>query len=306
MLVRNYLLIITVSLTSFVYSQGKPNGKGEKKDSNSVNFDAPNMQLDSIITLMNAMNSKVIPYIDTQNGLVNNAHEKAISEYKDTISDLRKDLAASEKELERQKQAKKKSDQDLKKCTDQDLKICKEQNQTNWDNSLKQKNQLEKEIAALAQQSFNIEEAILNSLGERLNITPGVDNAWVSKFNDFKTKRNVLVRANEALSKPYDTKVPQLIIDITTAFASGEQFAELKNSKDELLLLLRDYCKTTKELKSFLERVSKLNEYKVERDKRIQNEIYYYIKYDYFIQIINKNKDDFNHNPVKTVVTNCE
>ena len=67
-----------------------------------------------------------------------------------------------------------------------------------------------------------------------------------------------------------------------------------------------NYCVKTNALKTFLERVNKLNAFPDERDRKIENEIYDYVGYDYLISIIQKNKVDFNHNPIKNTITDCE
>lgn len=273
----------------------KEKEKPEKKDTTNLNLTDLNKKLDSLINLMN---SKVIPYIDAQDSAQNKVLEVEITKINAVNSQSKLDLEAKQKLINQYLEEKKKSDSEIAKLRDQV--------KSNSDVLLKQKEQLRMEIAALQKQSFKIDETILNSLGERLKITPGVEVSWSQTYQDFKVKRSLLSQADELLSKPYDAKVKQLISDIKTGFSSGQQFTELSKEKVEFLLLLDNYCAKSNALKTFLERVNKLNAFPDERDRKIENEIYDYVGYDYLISIIQKNKVDFNHNPIKNTITDCE
>lgn len=282
--------------------KGEPNGKkksvqkgDEKKDTASTDLTALNQKLDSVIHLMNA---KVIPYIDGQNATENKVHEAEITALNEKIKQLNSEVVAKQNQITQQ------VDDNSKK--DRELKELKEQLTKSSDQLLKQKEQLKLEIDALQKQSFKIDETILKSISERLKITPNADPAWLKTYEEFKVKRDLLWQANEFLSKPYDPKIKQLIVDLEAGFAIGQQFAELSKAKTEFLVLLEGYCEKTDELKSFLTRVSKLNELKSERDKKIEFEMYEYVGYDYLISIILKNKSDFSYNPIKNTITDCE
>ena len=268
--------------------------KVNDKDTTTVNVSKLKLQLDS---LLNLMNSKVIPYIDAQNSTQNKVHDAEVSKFNATISQLKSDSESKQKLL----------DQKLAENKNFEAEITKLSNQVKINSEVltKQKEQLRIEIGALQKQSYKIDELILNSIGERLKITPGVEASWLRTFDEFKNKRKLLISAEEALFKPYDEKIVQLKSEITNAFATGEQFNELSKSKAEFLILLDGYCEKTDELKSFLISVSKLNDFKKERDKKIENEIYYYVEYDYLLSIIQKNKSDFTYNPIKNTVINC-
>jgi hypothetical protein len=267
----------------------------EKKDTASTDLTALNLKLDSVIGLMNA---KVIPYIDARNATENKAHEAEITALNEKIKQLNADMIAKQNQITQQLEDKTKKEKEIKELTEQLTKSS--------DQLLKQKEQLKLEIDALQKQSFKIDETILKSIGERLKITPNADPSWLKTYEEFKVKRDLLWQANECLSKPYDPKIKQLILDIEAGFAKGQQFAELSKAKTEFTVLLEGYCEKTDELKSFLTKVSKLNELKPERDKKIEFEMYEYIGYDYLISIILKNKSDFTYNPIKNTITSCE
>jgi len=314
MYLKNYLFILVLGASSYMHAQkndksqaaenlnsetnkekSKNNYKEGNKDTSSLTLSIIDLQLDS---LMKLMNSKVIPYIDAQNAAQNKVHEEEVAQLKVTISELKASEESKQKQINQNKEEKKNSDSEIAKLRDQV--------KSNSDVLLKQKEQLRLEIAALQKQSFKINEAILNSLGERLNNTSDVEASLIKTYQDYKVKRSLLAQADELLSKPYDAKVKQLISDIKTGFSSGQQFTELSKEKVEFLLLLDNYCVKTNALKTFLERVNKLNAFPDERDRKIENEIYDYVGYDYLISIIQKNKVDFNHNPIKNTITDCE
>jgi thiol-disulfide isomerase/thioredoxin len=291
MLLKNYLFILVLGASSLVQAQ-----KNDKKtDTSSVNLSSVNLKVDSLLKLMN---SKVITYIDAQNTAQNKVHEEEVAQLRVAISELKASEELKQKQINLNKEEKKNSDSEIAKLRDQV--------KSNSDVLLKQKEQLRMEIGALQKQSFKINETILNSLGERLNITPGIEASWIQTYQDFKVKRNLLSKADELLSKPYDAQVNQLIGEINSAFSSSQQFAELTKEKAEFIDLLSGYCEKSEEMKSLLNSVSKLNDFKEERDKKINNTMYYYVGYDYLISIIQKNKVDFNHNPIKNTITDCE
>jgi predicted nucleic acid-binding Zn-ribbon protein len=282
--------------------KGEPNGKknsvqkgDEKKDTASTDLTALNLKLDSVIRLMNA---KVIPYIDAQNESENKVHEAEMFSLNEKIGQLNSDLVAKQKQITQQLEDKTKKENEIKELTEQLTKSS--------DQLLKQQEQLKLEIDALQKQSFKIDETILKSIGERLKITPKADPAWLKTYEEFKVKRDLLWQANECLSKPYDPKIKQLIVDLDAGFAKGQQFAELSKAKTEFLVLLKGYCEKTEEMKSLLNLVAKLNDLKDERDKRINNSMYFYVGYDYLISVILKNKSDFTYNPIKNTITSCE
>ena len=291
MLLKNYLFILVLGASSLVQAQ-----KNDKRtDTSSVNLSSVNFKVDSLLKLMN---SKVIPYIDAHNAAQNKEHEEEVAQLRVAISELKASEELKQKQINLNKEEKKNSDSEIAKLRDQV--------KSNSDVLLKQKEQLRMEIGALQKQSFKINETILNSLGERLNITPGIEASWIQTYQDFKVKRNLLSKADELLSKPYDAQVNQLIGQINSAFSSSQQFAELTKEKTEFITLLSGYCEKSEEMKSLLNSVSKLNDFKEERDKKINNTMYYYVGYDYLISIIQKNKVDFNHNPIKNTITDCE
>ena len=291
MLLKNYLFILVLGASSLVQAQ-----KNDKKtDTSSVNLSSVNLKVDSLLKLMN---SKVITYIDAQNTAQNKVHEEEVAQLRVAISELKASEELNQKQINLNKEEKKNSDSEIAKLRDQV--------KSNSDVLLKQKEQLRMEIGALQKQSFKINETILNSLGERLNITPGIEASWIQTYQDFKVKRNLLSKADELLSKPYDAQVNKLIGEINSAFSSSQQFAELTKEKTEFITLLSGYCEKSEEMKSLLNSVSKLNDFKEERDKKINNTMYYYVGYDYLISIIQKNKVDFNHNPIKNTITDCE
>lgn len=272
----------------------KNSDKKENKDTITLNLLEVNLKLESIINLMN---SKVIPYIDAQNSVQDKKHEDEVSKINTANSQLKIDLEAKQKLVIQYLDDKKNNDIEIAKLSGQV--------KGNSDLLLKQKEQLRAEIGGLQKQSFKIDDAILNSLGERLKVIPGVEASWSQTYQDFKFKRNLLFQADEFLSKPYDPKMNKLIGEINTGFSSGQQFAELTKEKTVFTKLLSGYCEKTEEMKSLLISVSKLEALKDERDKKINNTMYYYIGYDYLISIILKNKTDFGHNPIKNTITDC-
>jgi small-conductance mechanosensitive channel len=271
------------------------NKGGEKKDTASTDITVINQKLDSVLILMNA---KVIPYIDAQNNIQNNTQAAEIAKLNVKINQLQSELGDMHKLI--------KQHSDDKTKTDNELVKLREQVSHESELLAQNKVQLKQEIDALQKQSYKIDETILKSIGDRLKLIMNADPAWIKTYEEFKVKRDLLWKADEYLSKPYDPKLKQLIVEINAAFSKGQQFAELSKEKLELSELLSGYCEKTEEMKSLLNIASKLNDLKEDRDKRINNSLYFFVGYDYLVSIILTNQTNYNHNPIKNTITDCE
>ncbi len=275
----------------------KNGGKKEKEktETSEVDVSALKTQLDSILFLLN---TKVVPYVDGQSASENANQSLEMKTLNDEIVNLKTQLAEANNNLNEKIELAntcetKRSQLEIK---NKDLSSVFQ----------KQKVQLQAEISALSKQSFTIDLAFLTSLEEQLKVTPGVDNTWLNTVIDFKTKRALLVAANEALNRPYDVKVPGILEKLKDGFSTGQEFLELSKAKEKLAKLLEKYCEKTADLRSLLSDATTLNSLRTQRDKLLESELYNYVQFDYLLQIILKNQSDFTHNPIKNVVTPCE
>jgi hypothetical protein len=276
----------------------KKNGGEKEKDkteSSEVDISILKSQLDSILSLLN---TKVVPYVDGQSASANAAQNAE-------MKTLNEEIAALKTQLD---EAKKNLNEKIELANSCEIKRSQLDNQNKDYNSVfqKQKAQIQAEISALSKQSFTIDLAFITSLEEQLKVTPGVDNAWLNTVIDFKAKRSLLVAANEALNRPYDAKVPEILKKLKDGFSTGQEFAELTKTKEKFVKLLEKYCEKTADLKSLLTDATTLNTLRTQRDKLLESELYNYIGYDYLLQIILKNQSDFNINPLKNVEITCE
>ena len=267
----------------------KVNGKTEPKDSLAI----LKKQVDSLFILMT---TKVMPFIDTQNGNQSAANSGEIEKLEKEIAELSSSLSKARDSLMEQVKLKESSKRALESKEIQFAGVN--------DGLKKQEAQLNADIAALAKLSYDVDDAFIASIEKRLETFSSADR---SSFELFKAKRNALVRAKVALSKKYDAnEVSSIVQAINSAFSKVDKFTALTKSKDELLPLLNGYCSKTALLRSFLEDAAKLNGFEAERVKKLKNGLFTYIEYDYLIDVILQSIVDASKNDIKNVVTPCE
>ncbi len=273
--------------------QEKSLNKTEPSESSSGNLTTMQSQVDSIFTLMTA---KIIPYIDAQNGGQNMHNNPEIKQLEDDLKEMNFKLLNVQDSLKTQIKLKNDCKRDLEdkneKLNDVSVHLKSQETQLNSD------------IASLTKLSYDVDDAFLASISKRIEFFSSADKL---SFDTFKTKRDLLVKAKLALEKPYDAnEIPALISSINLAFSKSDKFTALSKSKEEILTLLIQYCSKTALLKNFLDDASKLNGFEAERVKKLKNGLFTYIEFDYLTQIILKNINDTNYNPIKNLVTNCQ
>jgi hypothetical protein len=274
----------------------KKKGNNDKTHGNTAPKDSLALlkkQVDSLFTLMT---TKVVPFVDAQNGNQNAANAGEIEKLEKEIAVLTFSLSKARDSVMEQVKLKEASKRAFE---------SKESQFAGVNESLKkQEAQLNADISSLTKLSYDVDDAFITSIEKRLETFPSADRL---SFDQFKTKREALVRAKAALSKKYDAnEVTAIIQAINSAFPKVDKFTALTKSKEELLSLLNGYCSKTALLRSFMVDAAKLNGFEAERVKKLKNGLFTYIEYDYLIKVILQSISDATKNDIENVVTSCE
>lgn len=268
----------TQDSTSFYLNEIKT-----KNDLNAKNIEAIRLKSDSILFLLTAQNG--------QKGELNgsNAAEKHTAE----VDSLNEKIKAVQNELNLARQTIEKELREKDRAL-QNLKS----------NLESQKTFLRAEIKALDNQSFTVEKEFLTNMKARSEQLEGLEN-YTRQIQDFISKRELLIKAEAALNKPYDANVSVILNELNKEFTGGQPFAKLKKEKEQMVSLLEEYCYKTSDLKDLLSKVDKLNTIKSQRDALIYENMYIYVDYKYLIDIMRRNLNDFKYNPIINSKTDC-
>jgi len=284
MLLMKKILLLLVIVPFGLFSQIIP-----------TKIDSIYLRLDSI---SNVLNTKIVPFIDASNKVESDKRQLVLDNLKNEKDKLSTELSTIKDKLDKANNLNSQNTEQLNKIRNslESKTVVIE----------KQKEQLKRDISNLTNQDYRIEESFLNGIKERIKNTEGIDNSFSNILDDFIKKRTILIQIEKALNAPFDSKISVLINDAEDIFSKGTSFKQLSKFKEKMVPLLKGYCQKTEDVKNLLKEAFKLDILPQERDKLIKINLIDYIEYDYLLNILIKNMDDFNYNPIKNLITNCK
>jgi hypothetical protein len=268
---------------------------GVFSQNDSIQLKIISKRLDSI---SNILNSKIVPFIDASSKVEIDKRQLVIDNLTNEKAKLSSEISTIKEKLDNANNLNIQNSDQLKKISSSlDSKTLLIE---------KQKELLKNDILNLTNQDYRIEESFLNGIKERIKNTEGIDNSFSNILDDFINKRTILIQIEKALNAPFDSKISVLINDAEDIFSKGTSFKQLSKFKEKMLPLLKGYCQKTEDLKNVLIVAADLNILPDERKRVIKKNLIDYIGYDYLVNILIKNMDDYNHNPIKNSITNCK